>query len=162
MRRALAVVLACLIGLASGVPVAAQSQNPMGYRDPFDKVTKDSAIIRIQLQLGLIEERRALQRLDEAGSPSDVVDLEEIIHGGYVKFRFAENSMQLRMAIASNKYPDPLLQYVNDKLNLAMHHVREAGLASKAAAAGDWPKVAVARENLELAISIAEQVALLY
>jgi hypothetical protein len=161
MSRCFSVVVACLIGLAVAVPAAAQADSPLGYRDPFDKITKDSAIVRIQLQLGLSEERRALQLLSEAGGPADVVDLESIIHAGYVKFRFAENSMQLRMATGT-KYPDPLLQYVNDKLNLAMHHVREAGLASKAAAAGDWPKVAVAMQNLELAISIAEQVALLY
>jgi hypothetical protein len=158
--RTTALLAALAVGLAAAGGAIAQSPGI----DPLDHISKSTAIIRIQIELGLAEEKQALELLRAAATSEDCARLAEMIHRGYVKIRFAENGMKLRMKKYedSRMVMDPLSDMLNERINRAMHFIREAHVASQAAEAGDVAKIPVAVENLQIAIGIVEQVVALY
>lgn len=158
--RTMAVVVALAGCLAGAGPALAQAPGI----DPLDHISKNSGIIRIQIELGLATERQALELLQSAATSEDCFKLAEMIHQGYVKIRFAENGMRMR----TKKYEDsrmvmdPLGDMLNERINRAMHYIREAHVAAQAAEAGDVGKIPAAIENLQIAIGLVEQVVALY
>jgi hypothetical protein len=156
--------MALLVALAGCLVAAGPALAQAPGIDPLDHISKNSGIIRIQMELGLAQEKQALQILQTAATTEDVAQMAAMIHGGYVKIRFAENGMKLRMKKYedSRMVMDPLGDMLSERINTAMHFIREAHVHAQAAEAGDLGRIPAAVENLQIAIGHLEQVVALY
>jgi hypothetical protein len=143
------VSVALLAGLAWAVafpgPSAAQE-------DPLLKVTRDKQVIRMQLERGLVEERRALQMFGSATTPEALAELPTVLHAGYAKIRAAHGSIKSTISFGQDKSPG--LKPARERLEQAMPLIRQA---RRIAQSGKVQQIDEAIERLQTAIALVEQ-----
>jgi hypothetical protein len=149
------IALKVLIGLVTVLGVV-HSLGAQTESDPLLRVTRELTTIQLQVHLGILDEQSALEALQGAPTAEEVAKLAVLIHDGYAKIRAAENGLRYR-ASTPGMFANPLHGMIGEALNTAMHHIREAHMATQAAETGDVSKVKQAMEHLETAIVIVQQ-----
>lgn len=154
------VLLGLALCLSPALRLLAQPAAFLPDAKPLSSISKNQAIIRAQLQLGLAYEQQALDALYDGAAGEALPGLSSQIHEGYALLRFAVFGIKMKQSLL--KIANPLLEMTADRIEEAMNHIRVAKTAVDSVAGGADPaQLASAMDSLEKAISLTELAATL-
>ena len=154
MRRlslALSITLAVLAAAASpsgGADRAVRLQDA----NPLMNVSRNMAIIRTQIGLGISYEQSALDAVQAASGADGLQDIPGVIHDGYAQLRFAVSGLRLKIQVA--RVPQPTYELAVENIDAAMAHIRTAKTAMENALAGDARALEAVIPNLQKAVQL--------
>jgi hypothetical protein len=159
----LCVVAAALAIVAALVPVDPAFGQRVKPASPdgavLTRASQDPAIIRAQLELGLVHAREALRRLRTAPTAETPATLDPTIHACYRQIAAAQAGVNLKQQAAKNarRFIDPLLDMASSQLHQAATHIRNARHVGYSVRPDRPDVVERVTMHLEATISFVEQ-----
>ena len=146
------IVLAMILPLANAVQASGREELP----GPLDKVSRNPAIVRGQLDLGRMYARQALQRLRTSPSTETTESLTSTIQRSYALL--SRGTSGLRFKRDNARFPDPLLETVVREMDKAMVHIRNAHHGAQSISTGRPELIQKIIHHLEETIAIVDSV----